>query len=175
MGKESINIRPLTPDDAAAFKQLRLSAVMDSPLALWPTFDEEAGQTIAQVQARIASNDHQVVLGAFDGAALVGAVGLRRNPLTQVAHKGELWGVFVAPAYRKDGLARRLLLSAVDHARGKHIVHLNLMVNTVNLRALNLYRSLGFKSFGIEPKAICVAGQFYDEEHMQLAVRPSEA
>jgi hypothetical protein len=31
-----------------------------------------------------------------------------------------------------------------------------------------LYRSLGFESFGVEPRAMRVGDRFYDEEHMVL-------
>lgn len=34
-------IRPLTGQDAAAFKALRLLAIRDAPMAVWPTADEE--------------------------------------------------------------------------------------------------------------------------------------
>jgi RimJ/RimL family protein N-acetyltransferase len=37
-----------------------------------------------------------------------------------------------------------------------------------NAAAQALYRSLGFKSFGIEPRAMRVGDKFYDEEHMVL-------
>uniref|UniRef100_A0A0S4UYH3 Acetyltransferase n=1 Tax=Ralstonia solanacearum TaxID=305 RepID=A0A0S4UYH3_RALSL len=37
-----------------------------------------------------------------------------------------------------------------------------------NPRAQALYRSVGFEVFGVEPRALCVGGRFYDEAHMVL-------
>ncbi|WP_419183232.1 hypothetical protein [Ralstonia solanacearum] len=35
-------------------------------------------------------------------------------------------------------------------------------------RDLALYRGVGFEAFGVEPRALCVGGRFYDEAHMVL-------
>jgi hypothetical protein len=43
MDHAQIIIKPLTSNDAGAFKALRLKAILDSPAALWPTYEEEAG------------------------------------------------------------------------------------------------------------------------------------
>nr|CCA79586.1 exported hypothetical protein [blood disease bacterium R229] len=41
-------------------------------------------------------------------------------------------------------------------------------MNTENPRALALYRGVGFEAFGVEPRALCVGGRFYDAAHMVL-------
>ncbi|MGE8367843.1 GNAT family N-acetyltransferase, partial [Cupriavidus sp.] len=48
---------------------------------------------------------------------------------------------------------------------------LNLCVNAENTAAKQLYESLGFATFGIEPRAMVVDGRFYDEQHMVLKLR----
>lgn len=164
----SCQYRPLCRDDWQAFRALRLKSIEDWPLALYPTYEEEASLAPEAIQDRIAETPSQVVFGAFDGGVLAGIAGLRRNPLVQVAHKGVLWGVFVHPDRRRDGLARQLLraLFAYAHARGVTQVHLS--VNAENPRAGNLYRSMGFEVYGREPGAMRVGGTFYDEELMVL-------
>jgi RimJ/RimL family protein N-acetyltransferase len=37
-----------------------------------------------------------------------------------------------------------------------------------DVRARNLYLALGFKPFGLEPRAMRVGSQYFDEEHMVL-------
>ena len=164
----SHDLRLLLEDDWAAFQQLRLQATVESPLAIWPTGDEEARRTPAEVRARIAPTAWQAVFGAFAGQELVAIAGVRREPLAQVAHKAMLWGVYVHPAHRRGGLARRLLGAACAHARAQGVLQVHLAVNADNPRALALYESLGFTAYGREPRTLCVAGVFYDEILMVL-------
>nr|CCA79585.1 Gcn5-related n-acetyltransferase protein (modular protein) [blood disease bacterium R229] len=111
-----IVIRPLADSDAVAFKALRLKAIQDSPSAVQPTYEEEAARTLDDMRHRIRVTEHEVVFGAFRGDALIGVTGLRRHVPVQAAHKAVLWGVFVDPAHRRGGVARRLLDAAIGHA-----------------------------------------------------------
>ncbi|WP_199033267.1 GNAT family N-acetyltransferase [Ralstonia sp. ASV6] len=163
-----IAIRPLVDDDAEAFKALRLQAIQDAPTAIWPTHDEESGRTLEETRNRIRTTDHQIVFGAFAGQALIGIAGLRREPLAQVAHKAVLWGVFVDPAHRRGGIAGRLLDAAIEHARAARVLQIQLCVNAENPRAQQLYRNVGFETFGVERRAMRVGDRFFDEEHMAL-------
>lgn len=168
MNEDNLEIRPLHPTDWQAFQQIRLQAISDSPSAVWPTRDEEAGRTLEEVQARIRMTATQVVFGAFSERKLAGIAGLRREPLAQVAHKAVLWGVFVNPAQRKQGIARQLFARILAHARTEGVLQIQLCVNAENAKAKSLYRSLGFESYGLEPRAMRVGDRFYDEEHMLL-------
>jgi ribosomal protein S18 acetylase RimI-like enzyme len=168
MNDDNLEIRPLETNDWAAFKEIRLQAISDSPSAVWPTRDEEAGRTVEEVQARIKMTATQVVFGAFNKQKLAGIAGLRREPLAQVAHKAVLWGVFVAPDLRKQGIARQLFARILAHARQEGVLQIQLCVNAENSKAKSLYQSLGFKSYGLEPRAMRVGDRFYDEEHMVL-------
>ncbi|WGG53526.1 GNAT family N-acetyltransferase [Rugamonas sp. DEMB1] len=165
---DEIDIRPLSSADSAAFRAIRLRAIVDSPSAVWPTLAEEEGRTQEEVMARIAQTDAQVVFGAFDGPRLIGIAGLRREVLLQVAHKATLWGVFVDPAWRKAGIARRLFALARAHAQRSGVLQIQLCVNAANLPAQSLYRALGFVGYGLEPRAMRVGERFYDEQHMAL-------
>lgn len=108
------------------------------------------------------------MFGTFIGSKLVAIVGLRREILSQVAHKATLWGMFVHPEFRKEGLARQLLNRARAHAAEIGILQIHLAVNSENIKARSLYHSLGFRTFGLELSAMKVGERFYDEEHMYL-------
>jgi ribosomal protein S18 acetylase RimI-like enzyme len=168
MQSESVYVRALTARDADAFLALRLEAILDAPSAVWPTFEEESARTEAEVRARIVQNATQVVFGAFSRDNLVGIAGLRREALMQVAHKAVLWGVFVAPRCRQQGIARKLFSRVRSHALEARVLQIQLCVNADNKRAKAFYDSLGFLTFGIEPRAMRVGEKFYDEEHMIL-------
>jgi RimJ/RimL family protein N-acetyltransferase len=168
MTHEPLDIRPLAAPDAAAFKRLRLEAITDAPSAVWPTYEEEAERTAEDIEARIRRSGTQIVFGAFAGTRLVAIAGLRREPLAQVSHKAVLWGVFVSPARRREGLARALLARVLAFARDEGVLQIHLCVNAENVRARSLYRSLGFVAYGLEPRAMRVGERFFDEEHMML-------
>jgi ribosomal protein S18 acetylase RimI-like enzyme len=168
MEEAVLEIRPLARSDANAFRQIRLQAISDSPSAVWPTYEEEARRTVEEIEARIQRTDTQVVFGAFIGLTLVGIAGLRREPLDQVRHKAVLWGVFISPNRRREGLARKLFSSVLSFAREEGVRQIQLCVNAENDRARRLYRSLGFKPFGLEPRAMRVGDKYFDEEHMVL-------
>jgi ribosomal protein S18 acetylase RimI-like enzyme len=164
----SLVICTLSRENWASFKALRLAAIDSAPFALWPTHEEEAAQSAAEVQARIDPGPYQIVFGAFDGRELVGIAGFRRDRLAQIAHRATIWGVAVHPARRKEGIGLRLLQRLVAHARDAGVLQLQLAVAVENQPAQALYRSLGFKGYGIEPRAMRVGDRFYDEEHMVL-------
>lgn len=168
MPAPTLDIRLLDANDAAAFKKLRLQAISDSPSAIWPTYEEESSRTIEEVQARILNTDTQCVVGAFLDDKLVGIAGLRREPLAQVRHKAVLWGVFISPKHRRAGLARELFAQVASRAREQGLLQIHLCVNAQNAGARDLYRSLGFSPFGLEPRAIRIGDTYFDEEHLML-------
>ena len=171
-----ITIRLLDAQDAQRFTQLCLQAIETSPTAIWPTWQEEQSRSTEQTVARIQSTPTQAVFGAFLGDLLVGLTGVRREPLSQVAHKATIWGVFVDPAQRGKGIAQALLAAATTHASYDWgSVQLMLCVNAENLAAKKLYANQGFVTFGVEPCAMQVDGRFYDEEHMVKRLREPSA
>lgn len=125
------------------------------------------------MEARLRASDTQAVFGALTADGELAAIaGARRDALVQVAHKAVLWGVFVAPAHRGKGLARRLIGAALTHvSRDWGIAQVNLCVNIENEPAKALYASLGFETFGVERRAMRVGDRFYDEQHMVRMLR----
>ena len=124
--------------------------------------------------ARLASRPGEGVFGAFEGNDLVGIVGLSRDARAKLAHKGHIWGMYVAPSARHHGLARQLLEQALALARAtvgvsKVVLH----VDAANVHAIALYESLGFVVYGREPDAMRVDGQVRDELQMALRFEPA--
>jgi RimJ/RimL family protein N-acetyltransferase len=163
-----IVIQPLTAHDAEAFRSLRLRAILDTPASLWTTYEEESRASSKAVIERIRATEYQVVFGAFHDRELIGLTGLRRESLAQVSHKAMLWGVLVDSAWRGRGIARKLLETAIAHARDTKVLQIHLCVHTENVQAETLYRSFGFEENGLEPRAIRIGNRFYDERRMVL-------
>ena len=103
-----MTIRRLCTEDAAAYQALRLAALLDTPEAFASSHEEEKDLPLDEVARRLVDERDPGVLGAFEAGQLVGVVGLARARFAKMAHKGIVWGMYVAPSARRLGLAGRL-------------------------------------------------------------------
>lgn len=156
-------IRLLRPDDAGAYRTLRLQALRDHPEAFGASHEDEAARSLDMTTRRLDGGPLNCVFGAFAGDDLVGTAGfIVPDRSAKSRHKGLLVGVHVSPAHRGRALGRRLVAAVIDHARA-HVVLLQAGVGVDNAPALRLYESLGFRHYGLEDKALRVDGVFVDE------------
>ncbi len=164
-----MNIRKLKPQDAASFQRLRLLGLRDEPSAFASSHEEEQDRPLSAIEAQLAPSLDHAIFGAFANDELVGVVALGREGMHKLAHKGYIWGMFVASSSRQQGLGRLLMLEAIATARNvPGMRQLNLGVNANNSAAIRLYESLGFQAFGREAGAMLVDGTLHDELHMSL-------
>jgi len=100
--------------------------------------------------------------------------GIYRERGRKLAHKGVVWGVYVAQAFRKHGVGRRLIVEALHQAAAMPgLRQVNVGANTANPAAVGLYQSLGFEKFGLERGSMSVDGVLYDEFQMsRLVAKP---
>lgn len=170
MTEHALLIRRLTPADAAAFQALRLAGLQREPSAFGSSFEEERDEALDAVAQRLAPSPDSAVFGGFDAAgALLGLVGLGRERMLKLRHKGIIWGMVVTPEARRRGLGRALMQAAIAAAREvPGLLQLNLCVNAHNTAALQLYQAQGFVPFGREPAAILVDGVLHEEVLMAL-------
>jgi RimJ/RimL family protein N-acetyltransferase len=164
MNTAAIDLRPLAPDDAALYRDIRLEALADSPDAFSSTLESEEGRPLAAFADRLADSH---VVGAFSGGHLIGVAGFYVQAGPKHAHKGMLWGMYVRPDYRGAGVGSILVEAIIDHAR-RHVELLQLFVVSDNLPARRLYESLGFVTFGIERRATKYRGHYHDDVLMAL-------
>ena len=160
------HVRRLRPEEAAAFQALRLEGLAHHPCAFAASHDEKAWQTLVEVAARL---ERQPVFGGFEGSALLGIAGFTVPSRAKKRHKGLLWGVYVREAARGRGLGRSLVVQVIEHARA-HVVQLHAAVVTTNHAARRLYRSLGFSTYGLEPRGLACEGRYFDQELMVLTL-----
>lgn len=159
MDDAEIQIRRLTPADAALYRGIRLAGLKYSPEAFGSTFEAEAARPLAWFFNRLATSQ---IFGAFRGRDILGVAGLAVRDGEKEAHKGLLWGMFVTPDARGAGVARRLVEAVVDCARGRvELIQLSVVVG--NEPARKLYARLGFVEYGIERNSLKQGGRYYDE------------
>ncbi|MBG9388928.1 GNAT family N-acetyltransferase [Caenimonas aquaedulcis] len=167
-----MQIRRLGPDDAQAYRALRLRALKESPQAFTSSFGEEDKQPVEKSRARLAA-DNTMFWGACEGAQLCGMVGLERETREKARHKATVVGMYVAPENAGAGVGRGLVDALLAHARDAGLELLVLTVTEGNAAATRLYEAAGFRSFGIEPRAIKVDGRPFDKNHMYLDLTAS--
>lgn len=160
-------VRILRPTDAAPLRALRLQALLTEPTAFGASYEDARARTEGDFRAEIENAAPGAIFGAFDGNALVGMAGLKREDSRKSCHKGYMWGVYVAPSHRGQGIARALTTAVIGQAR-EIVVLLQCSVQTRNIQARGLYESMGFLTYGVEKKALCVDGDYYDEAHLAL-------
>lgn len=169
MEKTKVELRLLDAADAKAFFELRMRGLQLHPDAFGQDHTEFAVTPIEEVASRLGpKDDGSCVIGAF-APELVAVVGLSRNDRVKTHHKAIIWGMFVQPEHRQLGISRMLMMQAIERAKATSgIEEILLTVVTNNGAALSLYRSLGFESYGVEPHALKVGTEYFDEEHMRL-------
>lgn len=170
-----MEIRLLTSNDANEWWRLRLEALQGDPEAFSSSAEEHQSLSLEDVRSRLGSGSvDSFVFGAFDDGRLVGMAGFHREKGLKTRHKGRIWGVYVTPGHRSKGVARLIMQKVLE--RGKSIDGIEqilLSFTTTQEAARRLYVHFGFESFGREPRALKVAGNFIDEEYMVLPVRRS--
>ena len=161
-------IRKLRAEDAEAYVELRRQALQDAPGAFAASAEDDLVATAEAVREQLRRAPESVLIGAFQ-ERLVGMVGLYRDRHVKSAHKAHLWGMYVAPAVRGQGIGSLLLAAALDHARalpGVSWVHLS--VSSAAPAAQRLYERAGFRVWGSEPDALRHGGETLVDHHMAL-------
>ncbi|KIL34138.1 hypothetical protein SD71_20830 [Cohnella kolymensis] len=163
-----IEIRLLTPEDSESFWQLRLESLITSPETFGSTYKEDSVRPMEEVKARLAPSSSSFILGACtqDGR-IVGMLGFKQEQSIKVKHKGFLWGMYVNPMFRNQGIGKKLIVEAIKRAKSADgLEQINLGVVTDNASAKRLYQSAGFIVYGLEKNALKYNGEYYDEELM---------
>ena len=164
-------IRQLSAPDLPHYRTLRLLALTQCPAAFGATPRTEQALDDAQILQRFNGGPGQIMWGGFDEHGLLCAtLGMYRDTGEKTLHKAHLFAMFVAAQNRCQGLARRLLDIAIEHARSLNLHQLMLGCNASNHSALRLYEQAGFQPYGLEPAALCVDGEFFDEVLMVLRI-----
>ena len=161
-------IRKLTDPDAEAYLELRREALLDSPLAFASSPDDDFASSPEAVREYLRRTPESVIIGAYR-QGLVGVVGLFRDRHLKSSHKTHLWGMYVAPGHRRQGIATELLEAVLRHAAtlpGVSWIHLS--VSSAASEAQRLYERAGFHVWGTEPEALRHDGQAVVEHHMAL-------
>jgi ribosomal protein S18 acetylase RimI-like enzyme len=170
-----VNIRILRRSDAAVFQAHRLGALQESPEAFGSTYEEDLPLSLDVVADRIEESTvapRRVVFGAFEGDTLLGFVGCMQEHKVKARHKAFIWGTYVHPDARGNGVGTALLSQLIAYTSGwEYVQRLTLTVVDSARAARALYYSAGFESFGREPDGLRQDGRSETVEYLALRLR----
>jgi RimJ/RimL family protein N-acetyltransferase len=168
-----LRIRSLGDADLDAYKALRDHALAHHEEAFTSDAATEAQRTAQSYRARLGGDVHgDFTLGAWRNDRLVGAISCERDPRSKVRHVGHIIGTMVALDQQGQGVGRALLDALIERASAdEEIQQLTLSVTAGNRAAVRLYESAGFTRYGTLPRAIRVAGRYFDKDLMVLNLR----
>ncbi|WP_417455089.1 GNAT family N-acetyltransferase [Kiloniella sp.] len=156
-------------EDAALYKELRVEGRDESPEAFGASYCDEVNIPLSHYSKLLTNN---VVYGAYSNkSSLVGIVGLRIPNKEKLKHKARLWGMYIKPEARGNGLAKQILLQIIEIAK-ETTEEILLAVVVSNVSAITLYEKLGFIEYGREPRALKFKDHYYDEVLMRLPLTP---
>lgn len=146
--KQNVVISSFLPSQWQEYRDLRLSALKDSPDAFGSTFAESALIPDSKWRLRLEQvrPDRDLPMVAMVDAERVGlGWATIEKPETDVAHLYQMW---VRPEFRARGIGQSLVASAVAWARKHTVGTLVLQVTCGNEPAIKLYKSMGFETIG---------------------------
>jgi ribosomal protein S18 acetylase RimI-like enzyme len=165
----TFEIRPVTREEAAAWRVLRAEALKNHPTAFGSSYEDFILLDDAAVAARIPeAGAADVLFGAYVDGLLSGCAGFMVETGSKERHKGFMWGVYAGPRLRGLGAGEALVVAVIEHAP-RHVDLLRCVVSAANERAKGLYHRLGFRTYGLEPRALRVDGVDYDDELLVMS------
>jgi len=164
-----IIIREASPTDAIPFRELRLGALQDSPIAFTADYQRNLNHPLEHWENMLTMQpDESTIFLAANESNLIGMTGIARDSPPKTRHDPWIWGVYVKPDWRGLHIAEELIHSCFTWARARKIVVTKLGVAAVNQPAIRCYERCGFKIYGTEPRAILYEGNYYDEDLMAV-------
>ena len=152
--QSTVRIRPLQPAEWAEVREVRLTALAQSPGAFFATLEQEQAYDEQKWRQRLAETAY---FGAWDDGPQPRLTGIVAT-FPEAPADGEdpagpaacwhLVAMWVSPDRRGQGIADRLVEAVCDLARDRGAVRVALWVADANPRAQAFYRRLGFAPSG---------------------------
>jgi len=142
-------VRQIRAEESARLREIRLRALAEAPDAFGSTLAETAARPAetwtARATANAAGND-SVLFVAESGEQWVGTAGGVFEP--DGPGDPDVISMWVDPAWRRSGLAGRLLDAVIAWARLRGASTVHLWVTEGNSPAISLYERFGFAFTG---------------------------
>jgi ribosomal protein S18 acetylase RimI-like enzyme len=145
-----IEIKRIRPETALVFKDARLRALQDTPLAFSSTYAKESLLPDEEWQRRAerwGGDENDAMFLAFEGEAVCGIVGSYVE--REQRERAQVIPMWVDPASRRAGVGKEMIDAVAAWNRGRGVRELALLVTCVNTGAIAFYERLGFVKTGV--------------------------
>lgn len=154
--------------DYRTLSDLRLESLKTDPQAFSALFEKEAARTEEEWRTRWLKTQgkdrSQAMAIAKYGDKAIGMAGAHREDDPSA---WRIFGVFVSPAFRRQGIARKLMEEVLAQIETMpEVRQINLMVNSNQRSAVDLYERMGFKVEKVLKDEKMGDGKRYDEYYM---------
>lgn len=131
-------IRKATENDAEQLNVLNIE------------FNGEGGSSVESIRKSLLSNRQELVVVDDDNGVLTGFVCVQlKKSFCYDEYVAELTEVYVRPAYRKQGIAGRMIAFTEDVCAGNFpISKFELLTGNENMIAMSVYNKLGYANDG---------------------------
>lgn len=166
---EKVNVRQLEAKDAKQVLEYICTVGGETDNLL---FGREGLGISVDEEMRILSqylvHPVSMLLGCFIGEKLVAVANISVKERQRIRHIASL-GISVIREYWNQGIGTYLMKYMIDYSReNEQIEVIELEVRSDNYRAVELYKSLGFKVIGTMPKAIKIGNSYHENLMMIL-------
>ncbi len=172
---DTIKITSIPVKDWQKYRDLRLESLKDSPTAFAGSHEDESPAPDKKWKEKLQNaltEETDFILFAKSGNNLVGMASASRSQKVKVRHTATIYGVYVNPQFRSQGLGTKLLKSLINKLKERpEIVKIKISVVTENSGALRLYQKLGFSTVGKHKKELFIDNRYYDESLMEMIVK----
>jgi RimJ/RimL family protein N-acetyltransferase len=167
-----MTFRILKLQDVAAYRALRLEALTLEPVAYTSSAEDFEKESLEAIAARLEPKEFgNFIMGAFNAEQLIGIASFVPETRVKVAHKGNVFGVYLTASERGKGVAKMMMQEVLKRVKTyPKIKQVNIAVMTSQKAAKRLYTSLGFEVWGLERDALKLDEMFYDEEWLVLKI-----
>lgn len=162
------DIKLLASGDWLRLRDIRLSALHESPHTFLSTYEQEKAYNEDQWRAEFIRGDW--LIGIIEGKP-VSLLGATREPDTP-AYERYLEFLWVSPEYRRFGIAFSMLTTVLDRLQTSGVQKVFLWVLDGNDTAIHLYKRIGFVSTNHRQPLPAHPGR--SEERMQLNLGRAE-
>ena len=139
-----VEIEQVGPDDWKLVRDVRLTALQDTPDWFWATYEDEVEQPENWWREFIGSGGWFIAKAGDDPVAIAAGI---RDPLLGDATR-YLISMWVEPGTRRSGVGVQLIDAVVAWARADGAKEIRLQVTETNDVAARLYAKCGFEPTG---------------------------
>lgn len=167
-----VQISKPTLEEWEAFRELRLLSLQDSPIAFLALYDDEKllpeEKWRTRIEGSLKGEVGEMIVARADGK-LIGLVGVQYLQPAKLRHVAHIWGTYVDPKYRGQGIGRKLMEKIIEMAKAHQgIKKIKIEVIPEQISAYELYKKLGFEMIGVSHNEVCSEGNYYDEILMEM-------